>query len=277
MITSIPSPFQLPPAPGVLCVIVDASFAPDLQAQADRLVGYGAERCCPLFDNTRYAPLQSAGPHAVLCPDSPAFIDYASRLLEQADAGCVGYLEHELRFEQAVEHWRSLLTVSTDDTSTQMMRFFDPRWLEPLLCSLDAAELLRFMGPITDITWRNELGWRHQARPASQAPFEVQPRGWLHLGHERQQQMDQCRLNLLAERFAQDYQAHLPSPEPVAFVYRQLLAAQQAGYVRLPEQERWLRLSLSKGDGFWRQRPQTELLARDDLTLGDKLTELERL
>ncbi|MNJ80056.1 hypothetical protein D3C77_782960 [compost metagenome] len=62
----------------------------------------------------------------------------------------------------------------------------------------------------------------------------------------------------------------------MAFVYRQLQAAQQAGYLQPAEQERWLRLSLSKGDGFWSQSPHTELLAREDLGFGDKLIELER-
>ncbi|UVJ45954.1 DUF4123 domain-containing protein [Pseudomonas sp. LS1212] len=277
MIQSISSPFQTPVAPGILCVILDASFDPDLQAHVDQVISYGAERCVPLFDSTPYTALQAAGPFALLCPLPDALLAYASTLLEQADAGCVAYLKDEQSFEQAVGHWRSLLTVSTDDSPAQMMRFFEPRWLEPLLSSLDETELLQFMGPLTDIAWRNELGWRHQAHPHPELEPEVQAPGWLHLGHERQALMDQQRLKVLAGRFAQDYEAVLPMSGPAAFVYRQLLAAQQAGYLQLAEQERWLRLSLSKGDDFWSRSPHTELLARDDLGLGDKLIELERL
>lgn len=47
------------------------------------------------------------------------------------------------------------------------MRFFEPRWLEPLLSSLDETELLQFMGPLTDMAWRNELAgaiWRIPGR-----------------------------------------------------------------------------------------------------------------
>jgi Domain of unknown function (DUF4123) len=277
MIKSIVSPFQVPAAAGMLCVILDGSFDPDLQDHVDQAIGYGVERCIPLFDNTPYAGLQAAGPFALLCPAPGALMEYASTLLERADVGCVVYLEDEQSFERAVEHWRSLLTVSTDDTPAQMMRFFEPRWLEPLLNSLDETELLQFMGPLAAMAWRNELGWRHLANPRPDPNAEIQEPGWLHLNHERQALMDQHRLKVLAERFAQDYQAVLPMPEPVDFVYRQLLAAQQTGYRQLVEQERWLRLALSQGDGFWNRSPNTELLARDDLGLGDKLIELERL
>lgn len=277
MINSISSPFQTPAAPGVLCVILDASFDPGLQDQIDKAIGYCAERCMPLFDNTPYTALQAAGPFALLCPVPGALMECASTLLERSDAGCVAYLESEESFEQAVEHWRSLLTVSTDDTPAQLMRFFDPRWLEPMLSSLDEAERLQFMGPFTCVAWRNELGWRHLAHPRPKPKTEIQAPGWLHLGHERQVLMDLQRLKVLAGRFAQNYQALLPMSEPMAFVFRQLLAAKQCGYLRLAEQERWLRVSLSKGDEFWNRSPHIELLAREDLGLGDKLNELERL
>lgn len=277
MIQTISSPFQTPVASGIPCVIVDASFVPDLQVDVEQLIGYGGERCISLFDNTPYTALQMTGPFALLCPEPGEVLRYAGSLLEQADAGCVAYLKDEQTFEQAVEHWRGLLTVSTDDAPARMLRFFEPRWLEPMLSSLDDTELLRFMGPMSDIVWRNELGWRHQAHPRPELEPKAQAPGGLHLGDERQALMAQQRLKVLAARFAQDYQAVLPIPEPVEFVYRQLRAAQQAGFQQPAEQERWLRLSLSKGDGFWSRSPHTELLAREDLGLGDKLIELERL
>lgn len=277
MIESIPSPFLEPVALGVPCVILDASFDADLQARVDQAIAFGAERCIPLFDDTPYAALQAAGPFALLCPAQGALTTYAGTLLTQTDAGCVAYLQNEHAVEQVVEHWRSLLTVTTDDTSAQLMRFFDPRWLEPLLNSLDETELQHFMGPLTGLAWRNEMGWRYLAHPRPESEMEIQDPGWLHLGHKRLALIDQQRLQVLAGRFAQDYQAVLPMPEPVAFVYRQLLVAQQSGYLQLGEQERWLRQSLNKGDEFWNRSPYTELLARDDLGLGDKLVELERL
>ncbi len=277
MIETLSSPFETPAASGTLCVILDASFDPQLLAHADQAIGYGFQRYVPLFDETPYAGLQVAGPFALLCAAPDAFMEHASRLLERADAGCVAYLEDEQSFERAVEHWRSLLTISTDDTPAQMMRFFDPRWLEPLLNSLDETELLQFMGPLTGLAWRNELGWRYLANPQPDPHAEIQQPGWLHLGVDRQALMDQYRLKVLAGRFALDYQAVLAMPEPVEFVYRQLLGAQATGYLQLAEQERWLRLALRQGDGFWRRTPNSELLARDDLGLGDKLIELELL
>ena len=277
MIKSISSPFQTPAAPGVLCVILDASFDPELPAYVDHIMGDGFERCMPLFDDTPYAGLQAAGPFALLYPVPSASVEHARRLLARADAGCVAYLEDEQSFERAVKHWRSLLTISTEDAPARLMRFFDPRWLEPLLNSLNESQLLQFIGPLTDIAWRNELGWRHLANPRPDPHAELQEPGWLHLSVERQAQMDEHRLHVLAARFALDYQSVLSMPDPMAFVYRQLLGARHAGYLQLAEQERWLRLALRQGDGFWSRSPSTELLARNDLGLGDKLIELERL
>lgn len=277
MIQSIPSPFQTPAAAGTLCVILDASFDLDLPSRVEQAIGYDIERCVPLLEGTRYAALQGAGPFALMCPRSGAFTDYAANLLEQASAGFVAYLKDEHAFDQAVEHWRSLLTVSTDDAPTQMMRFFEPRWLEPLLSCLDKREVLQFIGPLTFIAWRNELGWRGLAHPQPELHVEVQAPGWLHIGHERQQLLERQRLQVLAARFAQGYETVLAMPEPTAFVYRQLLAARQAGYLQVAEQERWLRLVLRKGEDFSRQAAYADVLARDDLGLGDKLLELERL
>lgn len=259
------------------CVILDGSFDPHLQASVDQAIGYGTGQCVPLFDDTHYAGLHTAGPFALLCPAPGALTEYASTLLERANAGCVAYLEDARSFAQTVAHWRNLLTVSTDDTPARMMRFFEPRWLEPLINSLNETELLQFMGPITDLAWRNEMGWRHLANPRPDPNADIALPGWLHLSPARQHLMGQYRLKVLAGRFAQDYQAVLPTSEPVEFVYRQLMAARQAGYLQLAEQERWLRLALSQGDGFWSSFTATELLARDDLGLGDKLIELERL
>ena len=277
MIKSIPSPFRVPVAPGVLCVILDASFAPDFQAHVEQSISFSAERCIPLLDNTPYVSLQAAGPLALLCPINGPLLQYASALLEKADAGCVAYLESEQSFDQAIEHWRSLLTVSTDDAPARLMRFFEPRWLEPLVKSLDESERVQFMGPFTDLAWRNELGWRHLTNPKPGSWLEIQAPGWLHLGVERQNMLGLHRLSVLAVRFAVDYQAALSMPEPVKFVYRQLLAARNTGYLQLAEQERWLRLALRQGDGFWIRSPHAQLLARDDLSLGDKLAELEQL
>ncbi|MEB0048823.1 MULTISPECIES: DUF4123 domain-containing protein [unclassified Pseudomonas] len=277
MITAIASPFEAPVAPGILCVILDASADSDLQARIEQAVADGSARCVPLFDDTPYARLQTAGPFALLLPSLGAWTEYASALLERTPAGCVAYLRDEPSFAKAIAHWRCVLTVRTDNSCTRLLRFFDPRWLEPLLNSLNEPERLQFMGPVTHLAWRNEMGWRHFANPRPDVDAEIQAPGWLHLSQTRQDLMDQLRLKVLAERFAQAYQTVLPMPEPVEFVFRQLLAARQTGYLRVLEQERWLRLALIQGDDFWSRSPAAEWLARDDLGLGEKLSELERL
>jgi hypothetical protein len=45
----------------------------------------------------------------------------------------------------------------------------------------------------------------------------------------------------------------------------------------MADQERWLRLAIQRGDSFWDSPPAAELLAHEDIALGDKLTQLESL
>ncbi|MFJ7311553.1 DUF4123 domain-containing protein [Pseudomonas sp. NPDC098747] len=277
MITTIASPFQLPAAPGALCLILDASFDAQLQTYLEDAAGTSGALCVPLLESTPYAGVQDVGPFALLCPSTNELTAYASALLERADAGCVAYVQNPRHFDLAIEHWRSLLTVRTDESTEQMMRFFDPRWLEPLLNSLNDNELTEVMGPVTDFAWRNELGWRHRPPAPCIWEGEVQAPGWFDLTPARETAMNHQRLQVLAGRFAQDYSHALPIPAPANFVYDQLLAAHHSGFTQTPDQERWLRLSLRLGEGFWSRSPHGEVLARPSLSLSDKLVELERL
>jgi hypothetical protein len=277
MIASIESPFKQPATTGVMCLILDRSCDPDLLSHLYQGDGQSRPSCIPLLTGTPYADLQPAGPYAVLCPDKGAAADFIGGLLEQADAGCVAWLSNPESLDQGVEHWRSLLTVRTDDEPQQMMRFFDPRWLEPLLLSLDEAERTQFLGPFTSLAWRNEIGWRYYAKAPHSPETVVQPPAWLYLSPQRQTLIEQGRLKVIATRFADDYRDALPPKDTVEFVHRQLLAGQAMGYEQMADQERWLRLAIMRGDTFWARSPDAELLARDDIALGDKLTQLESL
>lgn len=276
MFDSSHSPLQAPLASGVPCIILEAGQVADLQAQVAQAMGYGAERCVSLLDGTPYTSLQSAGPFALLCPLPGTLLTFALNGLEEVDAGCLGYLPDEQAFDLCIEHWRSLLSIRTDDAPVQMMRFFEPRWLEPLLNSLDKRERSLFMGPLTHLAWRNELGWRCLPHSGADAWTGVQAPGWLHLGRERLARMEQHRLRILAEQLARIYSANLSMPEPIDFVHRQLVAAGQAGYQSPEHQERWLRLALARGDEFWTRFPYADLLARDNLGSDEKLSEIER-
>ena len=277
MIKSIESPFKQSATTGAMCLILDRSFDADLLSHLFQSDEQFPPSCLPLFTNTPYADLQSAGPYIVLYPQKQTVAPYASALLEQSDAGCVAWLSDPALLDQGVEHWRSLLTVRTDEESQQMMRFFDPRWLEPLLLSLDESEKGQFMGPFSALAWRNEIGWSVYAKPPHSPPTSNQPPAWLYLDEERQSLIEQGRLRVIATRFAEDYREVLPTDDSVEFVHRQLLAAKDTGYEQMADQERWLRVAIQRGDRFWKQPPATELLARDDIALGDKLTQLESL
>ncbi|MDO7930397.1 DUF4123 domain-containing protein [Pseudomonas sp. KFB-139] len=277
MIDAIPSPFKQSASSGLMCLILDSSFDADLLNHLFQGENQASPNCIPLFINTPYADLQPNGPYIVLCPAKSMSQEFAAALLEQEDAGCVAWLSSSASLDQGIEHWRSLLTVRTDDEPQQMMRFYDPRWLEPLLLSFSEAEQAQFIGPFTALAWRNEIGWRYYANPPQSLTTTVQPTAWLYLSSERQVLIEQGRLKVIATRFAEDYRDALPAEDPVAFVYRQLLAGKEIGYEQIADQERWLRLAIGRGDSFWKRSPDAEVLARSDVALGDKLAQLESL
>ncbi|WP_166225276.1 DUF4123 domain-containing protein [Pseudomonas atagonensis] len=277
MIASTESPFGQGAATGVMVLILDRSFDPDLLSHLFQGEEQLRPDCIPLFTNTPYTDLQPAGPYAVMYRANPSTVSYASTLLEQCDAGCVAWLDSAGVLDQGLEHWRSLLTVRTDENPQQMMRFYDPRWLEPLLLSLSETEKAQFIGPFSGLAWKNEIGWRHYAKSPQSPTTAIQPPAWLYLTTERQTLIEQNRLYVIATRFAADYHEVLPTDDSVDFVHRQLLAGQDRGYEQMADQERWLRLALQRGDRFWEQAPAADLLARDDIALGDKLTQLESL
>lgn len=277
MIEAIAPPLKETATSGVMCVILDSSFDADLLPNLFRGDDQSRPTCIPLFTNTPYADLQPNGPYVVLCPARSTSQAFAATLLEEADAGCVAWLSNPALLDQGIAHWRSLLTVRTDDEPQQMMRFYDPRWLEPLLLSFDDAEKAQFAGPFTALAWRNEVGWRRYAKPPQSPASTVQKPAWLYLSTERQATIENGRLQVIAARFSEDYREVLPEEDTVAFVHRQLLASKEMGYEQIADQERWLRLAIGRGDSFWKQSPDAELLARSDVALGDKLTQLESL
>ncbi|WP_028622123.1 DUF4123 domain-containing protein [Pseudomonas sp. Ant30-3] len=230
MIESIESPFKRPAKKGAMCLILDRSLDPDLLGQLFGKDEQLPPTCIPLFTNTPYTELQPAGPFIVMYPENQTAAPYISTLLEQTDAGCVAWLSNPALLDQGVEHWRSLLTVRTDEEPLQMMRFFDPRWLEPLLLSLPKTEQAQFVGPFSGLAWRNEIGWRYYAKAPQSHVAAVQPPAWLYLSPERQVSIEQSRLKVIATRFAADYHEVLPTDGSVEFVHRQLLAGLDFGY-----------------------------------------------
>ncbi|GAA6133147.1 DUF4123 domain-containing protein [Halopseudomonas sabulinigri] len=274
----ISSPFERAPTgmSGKRCVVLDATADAELWRWIYQLAPQGEPQWTSLFHGTEYAALSEHGPALVLSEQAGDWVDYASALLEQSNGGCVLYLDHPQDWSAAVEHCQSLLTVTTHDGRKQLMRFFEPRWLEPLLVSLTAVERDEFLGPFSGIAWRNELGWRYVARSGAWSGA-VQKPGWLHLGPQRQQQITQARLQIIAAELTLDYQSVLTMPEPTDFVFNQLLAAQAAGAEQKAHYERWLRLALCCEGANWPSPAADAVLARKDLVMTGKLDELERL
>lgn len=207
---------------------------------------------------------------------SDQWSDYANALLSQSDAGCIVYLESAQHWPSAVEHCQSLLSVRTEERPDQLMRFFEPRWLEPLLAMLSEGEKQAFLGPFSGLAWRNELGWRYTERNQAWDGI-VQAPGWLWLGQQRRQEMEEARLRLLAAELAKDYRSTIDSSSAEEFVFDQLSNAHAAGVTQKAQYERWLRLTLNHGTQFWQSKPVNSVLARQDLAIGTKLDELENL
>jgi hypothetical protein len=276
MANPIPSPFEQVPDTHLRCVILEATADPDMPRWLYQLAPEGTPQWAPLFLDTPYRALSEQGPALVISSTPDQWSEYAHALLAQSDAGCVLYLDDLQHWNAAVAHCQSLLCVRTEERPDQLMRFFEPRWIEPLLETLSAGERQAFFGPFSGLAWRNELGWRYASRPQPWGGRLQQP-GWLWLGQQRQREMEKARLRLIAAQMADDYAAVIEASPPEDFVQQQLLAAYDAGITQKAQYERWLRLTLSHGTGFWQSEPARTVLARQDLTTGAKLDELESL
>ncbi|MGE4405863.1 DUF4123 domain-containing protein [Pseudomonas sp.] len=276
MAIPILSPFAQSPDSHLRCVILEATADPDLHRWIYQLAPDGAPQWAPLFLDTPHEALSEQGPALVMSPAPDQWSDYAHALLAQSDAGCILYLDNPQHWRAAVTHCQSLLSVRTEERSDQLMRFFEPRWIEPLLETLSPGERQAFFGPFSGLAWRNELGWRYASRPQ---PWDgtLQPPGWLWLGQQRRQEMEKVRLRLFAVQMAGDYRSVIESSPAEDFVHQQLMAAHEAGISQKAQYERWLRLVLRRGTEFWKSEPARAVLARQDLATAAKLDELESL
>jgi len=257
-------------------VILEATADPDIHRWLYQLTPEGTPQWAPLFLDTPHQELNEQGPVLVMSSSTDQWSDYANALLSQSDAGCILYLENAQHWEAAIKHCQSLLSVRTEEHPDQLMRFFEPRWIEPLLATLSQGEKQAYLGPFSGLAWRNELGWRYTTRN-QQWDGTLQQPGWLWLGQQRRQEMETARLRLFAVQMAEDYRSVINSSPAEEFVFSALLNAHQAGVTQKGQYERWLRLTLSRGTQFWQSEQANNVLTRRDLAIGTKLDELESL
>lgn len=255
-------------------VILDGAFDEDLAMQVYLKANDGLPTWYPLVVDTPYAELYKVSPCVVECEDHPHLLDYAAAMLTQLDAGCVLWLEDHIQPEQAAAHCRSLLSARDERNQERMFRFFEPRWLEPLFTVMSPDEALDFLGPFRAMAWRNEHGWRQVTR---QVPWNgvIKERGWFWLDGERQAQLTQARLPLIAAQLSGDYQSHHPAATEER-VLETLIEAGRWGFDDLASQERWLRIDLQSSDGFLRSDHARQILSRQNLAKGEKLDALEQ-
>lgn len=261
-------------AEGRCFVILDGAFDEDLAMQVYLKANDGAPTWYPLVVDTPYAELYKVSPCLVACEDQPQLLDYASAMLNQLDAGCVLWLEEGVHPDQAAAHCRSLLSARDERNQERFFRFFEPRWLEPLFSVISQDEARDFLGPFSAIAWRNERGWRQVSRAGTWIG-EIKEHGWFWLDGERQAQLGQARLPLIAAQLASDYQPYHPAATEKR-VLEALLQASKWGYGDLSSQERWLRLELQTPAGTLSSEHALQILTRPELAKGEKLDELER-
>lgn len=261
-------------AEGRCFVILDGAFDEDLAMQVYLKANDGAPTWYPLVVDTPYAELYKVSPCLVECEDQPQLLDYASAMLNQLDAGCVLWLEEGVHPDKAAAHSRSLLSARDERNQERFFRFFEPRWLEPLFNVMSPEEAFSFLGPFTAMAWRNERGWRQVTRYGPWSGV-IKDRGWFWLDGERQAQLGQARLPLIAARLASDYQPYHPAATEER-VLEALLQASKWGYDDLASQERWLRLELQAPAGTLSSDRAQQILTRPDLAKGEKLDALEQ-
>lgn len=262
-------------APGQ-CLLLEPAQDPLLPAAlyADQQApGWAVES---LFSGTPWHTLATVGPHLVaLMPGSTRLAAIVDRLPTER-LGIVLCPKAGVSWTTLVEHLREGLCVKGADGEPVVFRWFDPGWLRALLTGLTPAQRVDLAGPFASLIWHAAGGWYQWSPCADTLPSNRQGAA-LQLDAERLEQLAQERLWDCAITLAGDYARYLPTDWEMAVrrVFDMLVSARQFGCTAESQQERWLRLHLLCGYDFWLQPEASALLASDDLSLAQKLDELE--
>ncbi|NVD37171.1 DUF4123 domain-containing protein [Marinobacter lutaoensis] len=229
-----------------------------------------------LFEGTPLQPSWKAGPILLDLRAAPRF---QTELLAWAEATPVGVFLASGQPLSEVRKVASRWLTQVAGGSGTLLRYYDPRILAPLLCVLSSEQWAGLLAPADTWHWHDGHRWRHAVGPLQAGTDGAFPTD-IQADKVTRAQLDNLqhyRLAAEAQALSTYYKTVLPESEsPAAWVlerFRDGVALGISGRLAL---ERWLRLAITQGAGFYQDAPFNAIWARNDLTTLEKLTAMER-
>ncbi|MFL1455946.1 DUF4123 domain-containing protein [Marinobacter sp. GN3S48] len=223
-----------------------------------------------LFEGTEWQSDWSSGPILVDLRSCGTFMQQLAIDMEARSLGVM--IETPLDAQKLRDRCQKWLFGAG---GAQLLRYYEPRMLGPLLCVMGDVQLRQFMPPGEQWFWHDGLVWRTLTGKDSATTIEE---SLTSVSEEQLRQVSRYRMAAQAESFASYYGSSLTAcKDPTVWVLNCLLEAHESGVTTVSDQERWLRLAIRHGDAFPADAQYQEVLKQEQWSASERLTAMESI
>ncbi|SOB78224.1 protein of unknown function [Marinobacter sp. LV10R510-11A] len=252
--------------------VIDLAGSPGFLTSLYGAMDRGPIRWDSLLELTRWQSGWQFGPILV---DLRGRADFQAIVTDTLTAGAIGILiKNSLDYEETLAWSRSRL-FALAESDDRLFRFYEPRSLKALLAALGT----RTQG-LLPLNWM--LFWHDTNQWLSwQDHSEIKPGSsvleW-RLSESQLGSLPDYRMADRACRWASVYDDHLSSDgDKRLWVLEQLQHAHDHGFLKVAQQERWLRLAIQSGAPLLSDSAFRALVENADMTDEDRLEAMECL
>lgn len=263
-----------PPEPADYALI-DLASDETFLARLYKGMGQEAIAWWSLFEDTSLQPVWESGPILVDLRAAPLF---RRELSELAAVNPVGIFLLSGLQPQEIRRAACAWVTGAVNSQGRLLRFYDPRVFAPLLCVLPEKQRLLLLSLARTWFWHDGHCWRQSSDGSPENPDPAVSGGTISPGVEPSQleSLPVYRLAAEAQGLSRHYGSVLPETgAPAVWVLNRLREAVASGVSGRAALEMWLRLAITRGEGFYRKAPCRDILARNDLTTKEKLRVME--
>lgn len=225
-----------------------------------------------LFEGTDWQGAWAQGPVLIDCRNAASF---RARLVSQLESVPLGLVFNSEQSTEVLRQHLSSWLCDHQAATGQLLRFYEPRMIAPLLSALSERKRRALLAPGSHWYWHDGHRWR-EASGVDEGLVEDVEDDQLWVTQQELQQAESFWLAVEACGYADHYATALASVEsPACWVFDCLKSARNTGFQKSEHMERWLRLAIQHGADFPRTKPFRSLLSREDLIPSERLTAME--
>lgn len=252
--------------------LIDLAGAPGFLTSLYGAMDRSLIRWDSLLEGTRWQSGWQFGPILV---DLRGRADFQAIVTDTLTAGAIGILiKNSLSYEETMAWSRSRIfaLAKSDD---RLLRFYEPRSLKALLAAL-GPRTQGLLPPDWILLWHDTSQWL-----SWQDHSEIKPGSPALEWKLSESQLDSLPDYRMADRaglWASVYNDHLSSNgDKRLWVLEQLQHAHDHGFLKVAQQERWLRLAIQSGAPLLSDSAFRALVENADMTDKDRLEAMECL